>query len=91
MFTPRARGLRSQLASRTNKPTTCLDKIRKCRSADCGLGLEGEGNRIRKCRKCRRYRGLFFWLFYLTKFVISCTEGPPDRARQSCCPKVPIT
>jgi hypothetical protein len=47
-----------------------------------------EENRIRKCRKCRRLPGgLFFWLFFLTKFVF--IEGLLGRARQSCCPEVP--
>jgi hypothetical protein len=43
-------------ASRTNKPALCLDKIRKCRSADWKV------SDIRKCRKRRRLLGGFFFL-----------------------------
>jgi hypothetical protein len=69
--------------ARTNKPTLCLVKIQKCRSAE---------KLTRKCRKCRRLPGaFFFWLFFLafflTKFVF--IEGLLGRARQSCCPEVP--
>jgi hypothetical protein len=50
-----------------------------------------EGNIIRKCRKCRRPPGLFFFAFFFNEVRLHglVTEGLLGRARQSCCPKVP--
>jgi hypothetical protein len=66
-----------------NKPALCLDKIRKCRSADWKR-TESEN-----AENAAAYRGpaFFFGFFFFNEVVF--IEGLLGRARQSCCPEVP--